>query len=40
MHGRGTYTWEDGKSYIGTYVNDQKCGIGTLTFSDGRSYYG
>lgn len=28
MHGRGKYTWEDGRFYEGEYVEDKKQGYG------------
>jgi len=24
MHGKGTYTWKDGRKYEGEYVDDKK----------------
>lgn len=40
MHGQGKYTWNDGRCYEGSYLNDQKHGYGSYTFSDGRRYDG
>ena len=40
MHGRGIFTWEDDKSYTGSYENDKKCGLGLLTLPDGRKFNG
>ena len=40
MHGKGTYTWSDGRKYEGDYVNDKKEGLGTYTWADGRKYQG
>ena len=40
MHGKGTYTWSDGRKYKGDYVNDKKEGLGTYTWADGRKYQG
>ena len=40
MHGRGTHTWADGRSYQGEYVNDKKDGYGVYTWADGRKYQG
>ncbi len=28
MHGKGTYTWKDGRYYKGDYFNDKKHGKG------------
>jgi len=27
MHGRGVYTWKDGRKYEGEYLNDKKHGF-------------
>ena len=40
MHGKGTYSWPDGRSYVGEYVNDLKEGNGVYTWIDGRKYDG
>eukprot|EP01069_Polyplicarium_translucidae_P005481 Polyplicarium_translucidae@DN2795_c0_g1_i8.p3 len=40
MHGVGTFTWADGRSYQGHYVHDAKEGEGTFTWPDGRRYEG
>ena len=40
MHGKGVYTWADGRRYEGEYVNDKKHGFGVYTYPDGRSYKG
>lgn len=40
MHGKGKYTWPDGRSYDGEYVNDKKEGKGIYTWADGRQYNG
>ena len=40
MHGEGTFTWTDGKKYIGNYRNDIKTGWGTYIFQDGSKYLG
>ena len=36
MHGEGTYTWKDGRKYVGQYVDDRKNGFGVYTWADGR----
>jgi hypothetical protein len=36
MHGRGIYTWRDGRRYEGSYLNDRKHGYGVYTWADGR----
>ena len=28
MHGKGVYTWKDGRRYEGDYLNDKKHGLG------------
>ena len=40
MHGEGTYTWKDGRKYLGQYVDDRKNGFGVYTWADGRQYHG
>ena len=40
MHGRGTYTWADGRKYEGEYLDDKKDGYGVYTWADGRKYQG
>lgn len=40
MHGKGIYTWPNGKRYVGDYVNDKKEGKGVFTWPDGREYDG
>lgn len=32
MHGRGIYTWKDGRRYEGEYLNDRKHGFGIYTW--------
>lgn len=40
MHGKGIFTWTDGRKYVGEYLNDLKHGEGTFTWPDGRCYHG
>jgi hypothetical protein len=40
MHGKGKFTWPDGRKYEGEYINDKKHGFGIFTFKDGRIYEG
>ncbi len=40
MHGKGVYTWPNGKKYVGDYKNDKKEGNGTYYWPDGREYSG
>ncbi len=40
MHGKGVYTWKDGRRYEGEYRYDKKHGYGTYTWADGRKYEG
>lgn len=32
MHGKGVYTWKDGRKYEGEYINDKKHGNGVYTW--------
>jgi len=40
MHGRGVYTFPDGRKYEGMYVNDKKSGYGIYTKKSGKLYEG
>lgn len=40
MHGKGIYTWKDGRKYIGDYLYDKKHGHGIYLWTDNRSYIG
>lgn len=40
MHGKGVYTWQDGRKYEGEYMNDKKHGEGVYVWADGRRYEG
>ena len=40
MHGRGIFTWADGRKYEGEYYDDKKAGHGVFTWPDGRMYDG
>ncbi len=40
MHGKGVYTWKDGRRYEGEYINDKKQGYGKYIWTDGRIYMG
>ena len=49
MHGKGSYTWKDGREYTGEYFNDKKHviiilsyqkGYGIYVWADGRKYEG
>jgi len=40
MHGKGEFTWKDGRKYKGDYVYDKKHGYGLFEFGDGRVYNG
>lgn len=35
MHGKGIFTWRDGRRYEGEYVNDKKEGFGIFEWPDG-----
>lgn len=39
MHGKGVYTWKDGRKYDGDYKHDKKDGYGTYKWADGRKYH-
>ena len=36
MHGRGVFTWPDGRKYEGEYIEDKKEGQGIFYWPDGR----
>ena len=40
MHGKGVYTWKDGRKYEGEYKNDKKDGHGVYCWADGKKYDG
>jgi hypothetical protein len=40
MHGKGVYTWKDGRKYEGEYKLDRKDGYGTYTWADGKKFDG
>ena len=40
MHGRGIFTWPDGRRYNGEYFEDKKKGYGEFEWPDGRCYRG
>ena len=40
MDGEGTFTWTDGKKYIGSYSDGKKHGKGKLILPDGQEYFG
>ena len=40
MHGKGIFSWKDGRKYTGEYVNDKKEGVGIFEWPDGRRYEG
>jgi len=40
MHGKGVFTWLDGRKYEGEYYDDKKHGKGTFTWPDGKKYQG
>lgn len=35
MHGKGVFTWPDGRRFEGFYINDKKHGDGLFTWPDG-----
>merc|ERR1719296_134583 len=40
MHGKGLFSWSDGRTYEGEYTRDQKEGLGVFRWPDGRQYEG
>ena len=40
MHGKGEYSWDDGRHYSGDYVNDKKEGYGFFVWPDKRTFRG
>ena len=40
MHGKGVYSWKDGRKFEGEYQFDKKHGYGCYRWSDGRKYIG
>lgn len=40
MNGFGFYSFSDGKTYTGYYLNDKKHGYGIYSWTDGKSYQG
>ena len=40
MHGKGTFTWDNGCSYVGNFVQDKKEGYGIYRWPNGRVYEG
>ena len=39
-HGKGTYTWADGREYKGDWINGNRYGKGTFTLAHGCRYEG
>ena len=39
-NGQGTYTWADGKKYVGSWRDDKQSGQGTHTWPSGQKYVG
>jgi hypothetical protein len=40
MHGKGTFTWSDGRKFTGEFLDNSKCGYGEMTWPDGRAFKG
>jgi hypothetical protein len=40
MHGKGLFTWEDGRSYGGDFNENLREGVGIFIWPDSRKYYG
>ena len=39
-NGQGTYTWSDGRKYVGGWKDGKRNGQGTFTFPNGDKYVG
>jgi hypothetical protein len=39
-HGKGVYTWPDGRVFEGTWDQGMRKGIGTITATDGKKRKG
>ena len=40
MHGKGLFTWPDGREYNGQYIDGTKEGYGEFKWPDGKIYKG
>ena len=40
MNGKGIFTWPDGKTYSGSYLDDKKHGYGTFVWPSGKAFEG
>ena len=40
MHGKGLFTWPDGKMYNGEFIENIKQGYAEFKWSDGKIYKG
>ena len=40
MHGKGKYTWSDGREYEGQWKHNLMDGYGVCKYKDGRMYTG
>ena len=40
FHGQGTYTWPDGRKYVGAYKEGERHGQGTYSFVYGDEFEG
>jgi len=40
MHGKGIFTWADGRVYTGEYYEDKKHGFGKVEWPGGKAYEG
>ena len=39
LHGKGIYSWPDGRQYEGDFVDDKKQGYGSYTWADGKCIF-
>ena len=37
-HGKGSYTWSDGSSFVGCFYTDQREGYGKFTYANGNTF--
>ena len=40
IHGKGTFTWNNGDEYVGEFRENKKNGQGTFTYANGNKYVG
>ena len=40
MHGKGTFTWSDGRKFTGEFLDNCNSGYGEMVWPNGKSYKG